>query len=281
MTSTPPLASYNRFSVLEVEESENDDFTSPIEVVPKPPQPTPKPLFRRNWERRRLPAHYVLSANSNAPRTSLDLNIELQMTDDGKRIATKALVDSGATGSFIDQDFVRRHGIATRQLLRPMPVLNVDGTSNEAGQITEVVDLIVKYDRHAERMLLAVTGLGRKTLILGYTWLRQHNPEVNWQTQEVKLSRCPRECDECREQVRPRKPAGVVRKEIPVRYGSLSGHQISYAGLYGLLLGSSPTRPTQPDLEDEDPSAESDDEDEPLDPRLGIEEGDRLFATVY
>ncbi len=47
-------------------------------------------------------------------------------------------------------------------------MLNVDGTPNEAGQITEVVDLILRYRRHAERILFAVTGLGRKNVILGF-----------------------------------------------------------------------------------------------------------------
>ncbi len=41
-------------------------------------------------------------------------------------------------------------------------MLNVDGTPNEAGQITEVVDLILRYRRHAEWILFAVTGLGRE-----------------------------------------------------------------------------------------------------------------------
>ncbi len=55
----------------------------------------------------------------------------------------------------------------------------------------EVVDLILRYKRHSERILLAVTNLRKKNLILGYTWLREHNPEIDWETREVKLSWCP------------------------------------------------------------------------------------------
>ncbi len=50
--------------------------------------------------------------------------------------------------------------------------MNVDGTLNEGGQIMEVADLILRYKRHGEWILLAVTNLGKKNLILGYTWLR-------------------------------------------------------------------------------------------------------------
>jgi hypothetical protein len=38
-------------------------------------------------------------------------------------------------------------------------------------------------------------------MILGYPWLRNHNPEVNWQMQEVTLSRCPAQCHTCRANV--------------------------------------------------------------------------------
>ena len=31
-------------------------------------------------------------------------------------------------------------------------------------------------------------------IILGHTWLVKHNPEIDWQTGEVKISRCPDSC---------------------------------------------------------------------------------------
>jgi hypothetical protein len=35
-------------------------------------------------------------------------------------------------------------------------------------------------------------------MILGYNWLRNHNPEINWQTKDVKMSHCPTQCSTCR-----------------------------------------------------------------------------------
>ncbi|EEC00105.1 hypothetical protein MPER_00013, partial [Moniliophthora perniciosa FA553] len=35
-----------------------------------------------------------------------------------------------------------------------------------------------------------------------YTWLEKHNPEINWQTKEVKMSCCPWVCTTCRDEVR-------------------------------------------------------------------------------
>ena len=35
-------------------------------------------------------------------------------------------------------------------------------------------------------------------MILSYTWLKNHNLEVNWQTGEVQMNRCPPQCEGCR-----------------------------------------------------------------------------------
>jgi len=76
-------------------------------------------------------------------------------------------------------------------------VYNVNGSPNEAGQISEVVDMVLYYKTHSERMLLAVSSLGRQNMILSYTWLKDHNPEVNWQTGEVQMNQCPPRCKGC------------------------------------------------------------------------------------
>jgi len=82
-------------------------------------------------------------------------------------------------------------------------VYNVDGSPNETGQISEVVDVVLRYKTHSERTLLTVSSLRRQSMILGYTWLKDHNPEVNWQTGEVQMNRCLPQCEGCR----------VIRKE--------------------------------------------------------------------
>jgi len=94
--------------------------------------------------------------------------------------STEAMVDTGATGDFIDQDFVTQEKLLTRKLSQPILVYNMDGTLNEAGSIREVVDVIMTYERHSERILLAVTRLGKQSMILGFTWLDKHNPEIDF-----------------------------------------------------------------------------------------------------
>ncbi|HEV7737123.1 MAG TPA: retropepsin-like aspartic protease [Chlamydiales bacterium] len=105
---------------------------------------------------------------------------------------------NGASGLFIDKSYVERNGLQTRKLIRPIPVLNLDGTPNEAGAVTDVVSLVLRYDGHTERATFAVTALGTQDLILGLPWLRQHNPEVDWRTGKVSMNRCDARCQTCR-----------------------------------------------------------------------------------
>jgi Aspartyl protease len=53
----------------------------------------------------------------------------------------KALLDSGATECFLDEQMVSRLGIGTKQLPTPRKVHNVDGTENQSGTITEYCSL--------------------------------------------------------------------------------------------------------------------------------------------
>jgi hypothetical protein len=82
-------------------------------------------------------------------------------------------------------------------LYHPIPIYNVDGSPNEAGSILEVVDLTLYYRDHSERATFTVTNLGKQNIILGLNWLREHNPEVDWTSGEVKMSRCPNHCRTC------------------------------------------------------------------------------------
>jgi hypothetical protein len=52
--------------------------------------------------------------------------------------------------------------------------------------------------KEKDRCPLTVTHLGKQSLILGYNWLHNHNPEITWQTKDVKMSRCPLQCSTCR-----------------------------------------------------------------------------------
>jgi len=124
-------------------EEVNTDICEPI-VAPYPSPPKGKTLPQRpKWEKRLLKQ---LSTNAlDTYGTSITLPTEISTTNTSEMHSVKALLDFGAIGSFIDKDFVRMKGISTWSISRPIPVYNVDGSSNEAGKISEVVDVVLYY----------------------------------------------------------------------------------------------------------------------------------------
>ena len=109
-------------------------------------------------------------------------------------IKVDTLLDSGATGCFIDKSWALERRIELKPLKNPIPVLNVDGMRNQAGDITHFVSVIIKIGKHADRLWCAITCLGKTPLILGHTWLRKHNPDVDWSSGNITLNKCPQEC---------------------------------------------------------------------------------------
>ena len=215
MKSTPSLSSYNRFNVLYIDPIDNiETKTQNVQNPPPTETPTMTPRLhsrRPKWEKS-LPKKYVVSATDDG-RSSLKLKVEIETLDTAETKSVSALVDSGATGDIIDRHFAKSCRFNLVKLAQPIPVYNVDGTLNEAGSITEVVNLILRYKGHSERTTFAVSGIGKQKLILGHTWLQKHNPEIDWTSGEVKMSRCPpRCCPGCRDEVRQERIAQKGRK---------------------------------------------------------------------
>jgi hypothetical protein len=122
-----------------------------------------------------------------------------------------------------------------------------------------VVDVVLRYKDHSERVQFAVTGLGKQDAILEYTWLKEHNPEVDWVTKEVKMSHCPGRCNTC-------------RKEIKQEH-----HQCQMEARHLRAYRSGPI-PTVEDVSEDIPELYPDNVEVPDE----IEEGDWVFmTTVY
>ena len=105
-----------------------------------------------------------------------------------------ALLDSRANATFIDKAIADRLGLTLEALANPIRVFNMDGSRNLAGDVTHAVNLTVDFLGHREELRAEVTNLGKNSLILGYMWLKKHNPLIDWEKGTVKFHRCPRSC---------------------------------------------------------------------------------------
>ena len=125
---------------------------------------------------------------------SLKMNVVVESARGGRGIDVSALVDSGATSTFVNHEFASNiPDCELYELERVMIARNADGTENVNGTITHAVDLIMKKGQHREKITAYVAGIKDK-MILGHDWLQKHNPEIDWKKGLVTMSQCPTTC---------------------------------------------------------------------------------------
>jgi hypothetical protein len=73
-------------------------------------------------------------------------------------------------------------GFKLYKLETPLRAYNVDGTENKRGTIKNYVKLDLEINGRKTPTELFVTGLGKERIILGFPWLNEQNPDINWRT---------------------------------------------------------------------------------------------------
>jgi hypothetical protein len=100
-----------------------------------------------------------------------------------------ALVDSGATSSFIDQTFVAQHNIPVVKKSTPVPVEVIDGRTIAFRAIThETTPLELCIGKHMENFVLSIISTPHHPIILGLPWLKAHNPIIDWRSRTLTFS---------------------------------------------------------------------------------------------
>jgi len=123
------------------------------------------------------------------------VKIGLKQEEEEEGVVTEALLDSGVTELVMSEEFVRRHKFKRTKLERPVYVRNVDGTLNYVGPIVDTVEVEIFFKGHKERTSIDVIGGQKWSVILGMSWLRCYNPEIDWKTEEIKMTRCLDKCE--------------------------------------------------------------------------------------
>ncbi|KNZ78389.1 hypothetical protein J132_01043 [Termitomyces sp. J132] len=108
---------------------------------------------------------YIMASSPFTNSLCLDVEIETTDTQQTHRVTT--LLDSRATGLFLDLEFIKHHSLTMQPLPKPIPVFNINGMPNEAGAISSIVNLVLYYQNHIEHAIFTITSLGRQDMILG------------------------------------------------------------------------------------------------------------------
>ena len=107
------------------------------------------------------------------------LNIGIEKIDMHEGVMVKALLDSSATGMFMDKRTAAKYRFKLQKLEKPIAIRNVDRTNNSRGAIKHQVKCNMYYKGYVERMRIDVYDLEKMKVILGMPWLAAHNPEIN------------------------------------------------------------------------------------------------------
>ena len=109
-------------------------------------------------------------------------------------IPTCTLLDSDANVIFINRAWAKEKKLPLWSLHYTIPVFNIDSTKNSASNITHCVGITISYQGHCEKVTAEVMDLSKNQMILGFTWLQKHDPEINWEHGMVKMTHCPWSC---------------------------------------------------------------------------------------
>jgi hypothetical protein len=118
-----------------------------------------------------LDVYSVTIANISRNSISVPINIG------SSKQTVKTLINSGAGGLLIDQNFAKNFDI--NYLDKPVKAYNIDGMENKRGTINAYVNLEFTLGEQKFKERFYVTGLGKQRIILGFSWLHKYNLIIN------------------------------------------------------------------------------------------------------
>jgi len=115
------------------------------------------------------------------------MNVDTKIIDGKEIVETKALIDCGAQGTFMDERFAKKHRLPLLWLKKEIPVSNVDETLNRNGPIKQYTRLPVKIKGNVISTLFYISHLGKENVIFGLPWLERVNPLINWAEKTLEI----------------------------------------------------------------------------------------------
>jgi hypothetical protein len=127
-------------------------------------------FLKRRTASTSAPPIYIFSVHGSN-NNSFHTNAIIMIPEKNEPIKTQPLVNSGAGGIFMDQNYARKHGFNLTKLEYLITAQNVDGTENKQGTIRYYTDLDIQVNGKTNTERFLITGLVNQKIILGLPWL--------------------------------------------------------------------------------------------------------------
>ena len=86
------------------------------------------------------------------------VKIRLKQEEEEEEIVVNVLLDSGATGLVMSDEFARKNRFRRTKLERPVYVRNVDEALNYVGLSVDTVEVEIFFKGYKERILIDIIG---------------------------------------------------------------------------------------------------------------------------
>lgn len=120
--------------------------------------------------------------------TKTQLVVPIILCEETSTVKGVGLLDLGAAGNFVDTKFALSHQISLEEMSQPLVVRGVDDKPLSSGLVIHhTVPLTLKSGvLHTETIRLIVVHSLRDKVILGFPWLRRHNPKIDWRSGQIQ-----------------------------------------------------------------------------------------------
>lgn len=115
------------------------------------------------------------------------LILQTKLSYNNQVFLLSVLIDSGSDGNFMDINTAQKIGLPLILLINSPNVFTADGRTLGPGGITHHSASITLTTSalHQEEVSFLITTTSKRPLILGNTWLRQHDPIIFWTIGEI------------------------------------------------------------------------------------------------
>jgi hypothetical protein len=132
------------------------------------------------------PPIYIFSVHGSN-NNSFSVNANIVTPEKNKPIETQPLVDSGAGGIFMDQNYAWKHRFNLTKLEYPIMAQNVDGTENKQGTIQYYMDLDLQVNGKNKHRMIPYYWIGKPKDYFGITLVARTQPRNKLERRNITM----------------------------------------------------------------------------------------------
>jgi len=121
---------------------------------------------------------------------SIHVKVRLEWTHNQERLSREALLllDSGATGAVLSSDWVKDAQVPCVRRKDLTPITDASGNHIPGSGLhyTTTVDMYIGDHTNKMRFEVAYMPVGKVNPYLPISWLKDHNPDINWEKSSLK-----------------------------------------------------------------------------------------------